>query len=208
MTDYKFIRPKFDDPYPAGPLEVKGFAYHNALVLVRFASAVKTRVKEDADYVVAADYAASWIAADGTVTRVVVPRGMLTDLTSVPPGLRWFIGRVGPWLEAAIVHDWLCIAWMTLDGDGSADRRKFADDVMLAAMKEARVNIVMRRAIYLAVRAWGWWRYPQQVDPDIKHKLYVDLGDATVQDQLSGGVTLAGLPPGDFDPEGAESSFA
>jgi len=129
------------------------------LVLLRFKDAVILRDGEDADYVVARDYSVE-IDVDGTVYGITVPAGMLTDLTSVPALLRWYVGRVGPWLEAAIVHDYLYIAWQDVEGRKPLERdRAFADLVMLRAMEAAEVGWLRRTLIYAAVRVFGGGGY-------------------------------------------------
>jgi hypothetical protein len=142
-------------PYPPGWREVANLTYETDLVLLRLKDAVKLRTGEDASYIVGADYTVS-VEVDGEVFGITVPRGLLTDLTSVPAPLRSIAGRVGPWLEAAIVHDYLYIAWQDVPGRGARDRdREFADLVMLRAMEAAEVGRVKRQLIYLAVRLFG-----------------------------------------------------
>lgn len=66
---------------------------------------------------------------------ITVSKGMLTDLASVPRCFRWYAGRVGPHLEAAIVHDFLYVAWQDLkEMCPKPGMRFFADRIMLAAM--------------------------------------------------------------------------
>jgi len=190
---YASLVPQFPDPYPADPVRIVGLRHETALILMRTIDAREVRYRDGADakYIVAADYTVTWIAQSGQETRLTVPRGMLTDLTSVPPVFRGLVNRVGPWLEAAIVHDFLTIAWRTLDGDGTAARRKFADDVMYAAMDAARIGF-RKHLIYAAVRAAALVSYPRKVDPATQTALYVDLDDPGVQAQLPPGVHLPG----------------
>ena len=58
----------------------------------------------------------------GIAANMADPAGMLTDLATS----RWFtkpvLGRVGPHLEAAIIHDYLSIAWQ--DVTARRDRRR------------------------------------------------------------------------------------
>jgi len=185
--------PDFPNPYPDGPVEVTGFSSRSALVLMRAAQVSEVRYREgaDADYILAADYTVTWTAKGGVSKTLVVPRGMLTDLTSVPPVFRGLVNRVGPWLEAAIVHDFLTIAWRTLDGQGTVERRKFADDVMMAAMEFAQVGF-RRHLIFGALRAAALVSYPRQVDPTTQTALYVDLDDPDLQAQLPPDVSLPG----------------
>lgn len=190
---YASYTPDFPDPYPVKPVKVVGFEYETALVLMRSRSASQINYQDhgDAQYIVAADYRVSWIAEDGTATQITVPRGMLTDLTSVPPVFRVLVNRVGRWLEAAIVHDFLTIAWRTMDGDGSADRRRFADDVMYAAMAAANVGF-RKHLIYGGIRAAAALTYPRRVDPATQTALYVNLDDPGLRAQLPPDVRLPG----------------
>ena len=65
-----------------------------------------------------------------------------------------FVGRVGPHLEASIIHDYLYIAWQVKNVDATEERRRFADDLMLAAMKAAGMGC-KADIIYRAIRLFG-----------------------------------------------------
>lgn len=171
---YNYFVPSFPDPYPASRVEVIGFEYDDKLLLMRLPEAPITNNGVSADFVVGADFRVRWLDGDGVTRQIVVPRGMLTDLTSVPPVFRGLVGRVGPWLEAAIVHDFLTIAWRTIDGDGTRARRDFADDIMVVAMKSAGVKF-RRRIIGFAIRFAARIAYPLRVDPGTQTRLYIDL---------------------------------
>lgn len=159
-------------PYPPKWTEMSEVQFDTDLVLVRLKDTVRTREGEDADYVVGADYTIR-LHVDGTVWGITVPRGLITDLTSVPAPLRVIASRVGPWLEAAIVHDFLYIAWQDVPGLRPRDRdRAFADLVMLRAMEAAHVGYVKRQLIYAAVRAFGGGAFRRKSDDR-----YVDLPD-------------------------------
>lgn len=149
----------FDGPYPKTWSEISGFSYDTPLQLRRDIKAVKTRRKKDADYIVAADYTVSF-KVDGRPARVTVPAGMATDLASVPRFSRSVVGRVGPHLEASIVHDYLYIAWQDLDGHGARKQdRDFADELLRVAMDEAKVGKRNLFIIHRAVRLFGWSVY-------------------------------------------------
>lgn len=142
-------------PYPPKWTEVTDLEFDTDLVLVRLKGTVRTREGEDADYVLGRDYSVR-LKVDGVTLGITVPKGLITDLTSVPAPLRMIAGRVGPWLEAAIVHDYLYIAWEDVPGLRPRDAdRAFADLVMLRAMEAAHAGVVRRRLIYAAVRAFG-----------------------------------------------------
>ena len=63
---------------------------------------------------------------------VVVPRGFVSDLASVPWLFRRAFPRFGPWNAAAIVHDWLYQAGRI---GGREITRRQADEVFLAVMR-------------------------------------------------------------------------
>ncbi len=152
--------------YPTdGPVEVLGFAYTDDLYLTRGIEAVQMRgEEEDADYIVARRYCSEvqFRLPNGSECTfpIDVPCGLLTDLSSVPRWGRWLLGKVGPHLEASIVHDWLYVAWRDEAAWQGENRppgwvRRFADDVFLAAMKEAGVGRFRRSIAHAAVCAFG-----------------------------------------------------
>ena len=147
--------------YPDEPVEIVRFCYESDLHLTRRIEAVRGRRGEDAEYALAQRYRA-WVTvkAEGTGRvsrlRISIPAGFLTDLASVPRPARWAVSRVGPHLEASIVHDWLYVAWQFEGRERTARMRRFADDVFLAAMKRAKVCRFKCYLIYGAVRVGGW----------------------------------------------------
>lgn len=168
------------DPYPAEGTTISGFRYDSALVLIRLKDAPKMRNGEDADYLTGRPYGASWRDQNGVWRQIVVPEGFITDLTSVPRLFRWVAGRVGPWLEAAIVHDYLYVAWQDIpDKLPTREDRRFADDIMYAAMEEAGVHWITRRLIHAAVSVFGGRTFDQP-----NEERYVALDDPELQDQF------------------------
>ena len=132
-------------------MQIENFQFLTPLWLYRGSDAAETAPEgQDALYVVGADYSVSFDvpgAMKGGQRIITVPKGLLTDLASVPRVARSFAGRVGRHLEASIVHDWLYGAHV-----GS---REFADQVFLAGMKAAKVPRLQRWLIYRAVRTFG-----------------------------------------------------
>ena len=101
--------------YPDGPVKVVDFKYVSDLHLFRRIEAVQSRRGKDASYIVSQDYKAyaTMKAVDsdkGEEFPIWVPRCLLTDLASIPWFRRLFVDRVGPHLEACIIHDWLYVA--------------------------------------------------------------------------------------------------
>lgn len=145
--------------YPPYPVKVTSFRYQSELHLCRTIQAVRRRTGEDALYIVEERYDCSVLletpsGAEGQ-HHITVPHYLMTDLSSVPRLARPVIGRVGPHLEASIVHDWLYVAWQAESIKPTEEMRRFADDVFLAAMVAANVTPWKRWAIHRAVRLGG-----------------------------------------------------
>jgi len=170
--------PQIDNPYPDGEWsQITEFRYLTPMILRREAEAVKNRgdKEKDAEYILGEEYRVSY-KLDGQGREIRVPRGMLTDLSSAPTFASLAgIGRVGPHLEASIVHDFLYIAWQYLDPEREArsDDRRFADKLFRVAMKETSVLPFRRGVIYQAVRWFGGGVYNER-DPNA----FVDLDTA------------------------------
>tara|TARA_B100000700_G_C14931348_1_gene802096 strand:+ start:333 stop:842 length:510 start_codon:yes stop_codon:yes gene_type:complete len=143
-----------DNPYPRRPVEITEYNYHTPLHLVRAVNAPKYRRDRDAKFILARDFTVSWRDQNDYLHHVTAPEGMLTDLTSSP--VHSVIAPTGPWLEAAIIHDFLYVAWEALDYEATDDDRLFADDMLLAGCEASGVGWFKRHAIYRAVRAGGW----------------------------------------------------
>ena len=138
--------------YPEDRVEIVGFKYCSDLHLTRSIKAVRTRRGEDAKYLVGTPYRATVkVRSEGSDSnwhRICVPQGYKTDLASVPQPLRLFVSRAGPHLEACVIHDWLYEAWIVTDQEPKPSMKDFADRVLKAALKEAKVG---KRTI--------WWIY-------------------------------------------------
>jgi hypothetical protein len=83
-----------------------------------------------------------------TSTVIVVPRGFVTDFASIPQAF-WSFGLSahGRYSRAAIVHDYLY--WT------QGCTREQADNLLMIAMKESRVDTGQRVTIYEGVRLGG-----------------------------------------------------
>ena len=102
---------------------------------------------QDEIYIVNADI--QWIPksqADGLPT-VVVPRGFVTDLASVPRVFFSLFRPDGTYAAAAVVHDYLYWAQPV--------PRVIADRIFLEAMIDLRVSPVQRRVLFEAVAEFG-----------------------------------------------------
>jgi hypothetical protein len=95
----------------------------------------------------------------GHYQEVIVPKGFVTDLSSVPP-IFWAIYRpldLGPYLRmsrAAVVHNYLY--WT------QARPRAVADEILMIQMAEMGLSSFNVQRIYWAIRLFGgkdWERY-------------------------------------------------
>ncbi len=181
--------PDIGNPYTARDENIDLFEYENDLVILRMRDACPMGRDREADYIVAAPYTISFGPQEDRRT-ITVPKGMLTDLTSVPRPFRWLVERVGPHLEAAIVHDFLFIAWQDIEPKRppSRDDWLFANRVMIAGMRRAEISPwicwIIARAI---ASSFSWRRYAQE-DPQPR---YINLDAAELETQ--------GLEPSEDD---------
>ena len=156
-ADPEKLEPPYPDSYKGEP--ITKFSYDSHLILMRLKKRLQ-HVNSEKQYIVAKDYTVSF-GLEGKENRysITVPKGMLTDLASVPRMLRFIAGRVGPHLEACVVHDYLYFAWQKecntdKDDDPADAKRLFADRLMLKAMYTAGMGC-RARLIYWAVRCFG-----------------------------------------------------
>ena len=87
------------------------------------------------------------------------PRGLMTDLSSVPELFWSLVGPIGRHLEISILHDYLYMAWTDFRATAQRDDWDFADDVFRAGLRASRVR--RRGLIYAAVHSpigWGVFR--------------------------------------------------
>jgi hypothetical protein len=96
------------------------------------------------------------VGEPGSTMIVDIPAGFETDLASIPRLLRWWLDRDGPWVQAAVVHDWLY--------SGAYLPRLIADYALWLGMGVAvagvpRVGRLDRAVIYAGVRLGGWRPY-------------------------------------------------
>ena len=97
-----------------------------------------------------------------------------TDLTSIPPGLRWLISPSDPDLaQAAVVHDMAYRrgTWTVRLGEREREaplNRAAADGIMLEAMKARDVPKWKRTIVYQGLKVGGWigWNAWRKRNPD------------------------------------------
>ncbi len=148
------VATELDPPYPDVRVwqSITGFRYESHLKLMRLRDGLEN-IDREAQYIVAEDYKVSF-KLDGERRCITVQRGTLTDLASVPRMFRILVGRVGPHLEASIIHDYQYMVWQRMDLSPNERMRRFADELMLVAMNAASMGC-KARLIYWAVRMFG-----------------------------------------------------
>ena len=150
--------PAIENPYPdSGWTRISDVVYVSDLYLYRAIAGVP--FEGNYDFILWEAYTIRFKLDDEERT-ITVPSGMRTDFASVPRVAQSIVPRVGPYAEAAIVHDFLYIAWQILPGHGARDEdRKFADELFREAMKQAAVSGLEALLLYKAVRWFGGRAY-------------------------------------------------
>lgn len=167
MMSFEPYDPSFESPYPGAWSALSDVRFETDLFLARAREAIRDGGGREAEYIVAREYRLSCAIDGARRWTVAVPSGMLTDLASVPRLARPLVDRVGPHLEAAIVHDFLFVAWQDLPGAAPRpDDFRFANELMLVAMEAAGVSWMVRNAIYAAVASpFGWASFREPNPP-------------------------------------------
>lgn len=94
---------------------------------------------------------------------ITVPAGFVTDLASIPRLVWSFYPPDGPWVKAAVVHDFLYYTqgdghWGSTVGvpPGRRYSRAESDDIFREAMADLGIGLWGRSVIWGAVRLGGW----------------------------------------------------
>ena len=146
------------NPYPAG--KIKKISDFECLDELRFRYCPKNHFQKipKTHWQVISDFRVKMtvhpVQGSPVELTITVPRGMHTDLASVPESLWSIVGPIGPHLEASVVHDYLYMAWTDFHPKAREDDWLFADEVFLAGMKASKAP--KRNIIYSAVRMFGW----------------------------------------------------
>lgn len=169
MKNFPAYRPRVQNPYPDHWNKISDFEFIDHLYMARAKKVIASPAGREAEYLVYAEYRYA-CTIDGERREFTVPSGMLTDLTSVPRFARWIVGRVGPHLEAAIVHDFLFVAWQDLPGGTAKEKDfRFANEVMLQAMIAANVSWLRRTLIHAAVTSYFGRKIFFSTNPDVRY---------------------------------------
>jgi hypothetical protein len=114
-----------------------------------FTSWLDLRSYADREWIVLADL--EWRSEHA---HVVVPRGFVTDLASIPRPLRGLLDVNGPSREPAVLHDWLYCHQQ--DAAGNPVTRAWADELFRLALARAGVSLATRTLYWSGVRLGGW----------------------------------------------------
>lgn len=99
------------------------------------------------------------VGSETSETKVVVPKGFITDFASVPKVLWNMLPPTGSYGKAAVVHDFLYQhPWVNIPGPVTTKilDRKSCDDIFNEAMGVLNVGTWTRRLVYSGVRVGGW----------------------------------------------------
>jgi hypothetical protein len=149
------------DPFPGIAIKsIGGFEYLDELNFRRHAKSPPET--SDSLWQLAADFSVRFELelADGSKKKLelTAPRGMYTDLASVPK-LAWSaIGPIGAHLEASIVHDYLFMAWTDYRNKARRVDFDFANGIFAAGLFASKVPTVDRVLILAAVSTSFAWR--------------------------------------------------
>ena len=118
--------------------------FHDDLHLVRYLEG-----REGKLFVVSRPYRVTWYL-DGEPMSWIVPKGTETDLASIPTIVpKWIAQKVGGHIEAAVIHDHLCIVKPIVIG------YREAAEVFLGGMVACGVPVWRRELMYRAVLIGG-----------------------------------------------------
>ena len=106
---------------------------------------------------VMADFVYCWPGhGDWPALDIVVPRGYLTDLLSVPRPLWPVLPPHGAGAWGGLPHDLLYGIRFTLPGQDEDDARAMADRILLDAARDSGASTFRARTLYAGDRIGGW----------------------------------------------------
>ena len=114
-----------------------------------FTTPLDLRVYDDREWIVLHDL--EW---KSETAHVIVPRGFITDLASIPRPLRGLLDVTGPSRQPAVLHDYLYCR--QADAAGNPVTRRWADDLFRIALAERGVSGPTRNVYWAGVRLGGW----------------------------------------------------
>lgn len=110
-----------------------------------------------------APYRVTW-EEDGSKFRIEVPKGYITDLSSIPRLAQSVIPVIGRQNGPSVIHDFIYEPMDPMLTDGKTHqligwKKEEADMLFLEAMKAAGVHWLRRNAMWMAVRFGGYWAW-------------------------------------------------
>jgi len=161
MPDTAYTPSVIINPYPRnGATDVSYIEFISPYhVLGQSMDALARRGDGDPGWITMIDFEAVVTVGQEKV-RIVVPRGMLTDLTSRPRPFRDLIDLVGAHAPASTLHDFLYVVWQDFNRKATENDRLYADNVFLVALKKLRVP--QAQLLYDAVRRFGKTAYRER----------------------------------------------
>lgn len=134
-----------------------------------FKSECDLRIHGPREWVVLA--ALEWQSAS---MHVIVPKGFITDLASVPRGVRSLLDHgTGP-SKAAVLHDWLYCA--AQDANAQSVTRSQADNLFREALAACGVGLIARNLYWAGVRTFGGMYWDDRTMDPINLDDFVPLG--------------------------------
>lgn len=91
----------------------------------------------------------------GRTFNTTVPKGFITDLGSVPVGVRPIISNTGRYIKSYVLHDWLYDSGCDLN-----ITKNDADIILWLGLKEQKMDWWKMNLVYQSVRLFGGshWR--------------------------------------------------
>ena len=162
-------------PFPEGKVEkITGLAYIGELKFVCHAKVHLDKPPKSL-WQLAADFGVSMTVhpKDGAdyLLTITAPRGLYTDLSSVPRPLWIFVGPIGKHTEISILHDYLYMAWTDYRDTPSRQDWGFADKMFLTGLKVSGVGWLKRSLMYLSVHSCIGWCYFRRKPYTLKERM-------------------------------------
>ncbi len=166
-------------PFPHGRIDkISDFRYLDELHFVRHAQVHLDKTPRSL-WQLAADFRVSMIVYPETrrpyALTITAPRGLYTDLASVPKLLWSMVGPIGRHLEASIVHDYLYMSWTDFKSKAVPSDWAFADQVFKAGMRKSKAP--RRGLIYRAVHSPIGWRVFRKKSYTLQNRMEAWLPD-------------------------------
>ena len=171
--------PEIDNPYPDEWREITGFRIDTPTKVMRPKPPDPSLNRPyRAQYYTTCDYVVS-CHIDGEWRTIRAPSGMLTDLATIPFPVSLFVRRKGKHLPAALIHDYLSIAWqdVVIEGAPRGARERdfhFSNQVLREALLALDYpRWLVRIVVWAAGGGWARRRY----DAENNDPRYVKVGD-------------------------------